>query len=80
MSLPYKHKHLALMKKVFERSVFHRAFDLFVQKNVLPDIHAICEIMKSTNFKKPISGDTIPRRASTVRGWLNWMIQIAVTE
>jgi hypothetical protein len=80
MSLPCKQKRLALMKRVFERSVFYGAFRLFVDTSNLPDKQAVCEIMESTNFKNPISGSTIPRRASTVIGWLKWMIQIAVTE
>jgi len=80
MSLPHKQKHLALMRKILERSVFYKAFDLFVRNHKLPDKSAICEIMENTNFKIPISGSTIPRRASTVIGWLKWMIGISVAE
>lgn len=80
MSLPYKQKHLALMKKVLERSVFHKAFSFIVNNKALPDKCVICEIMESTNFKKSMGITTIQRRASTVIGWLNWMIQISVSE
>lgn len=80
MALSYKKKHLALMKKVLERSVFYKAFDIFIDRNMLPDKQAICQIMKSTNFQIPINDTTIERRSSTVVGWLKWMIDISITE
>jgi hypothetical protein len=80
MALPYKKKHLALIKKIFERSVFFKAFDIFISSSILPDKQAICQIMKSTNFPIPINDTTIERRSSTVIGWLKWMIDISVAE
>lgn len=80
MALPYKKKHLALMKKVLERSVFHKAFDVFMNRNMLPDKQEVCQIMKFTDFPIPINSTTIERRSSTVIGWLKWMIDISVAE
>jgi hypothetical protein len=80
MSLSYKDKHLALIKKVLERSVFHKAFHVFVNSNELPDRQTIYQIMNSTDFPIPINDTTIERRSSTVFGWLKWMIDISVAE
>ncbi len=80
MALSYKQKHLALIKKVLVCPVFHKAFGILVTHNELPDKNAVCQIMKSSHFSKPINDTTIGRRSSTVLGWLNWMIQVSVTE
>jgi len=80
MSLPYKKKHLALMKRILERPVFNRAFKMFLEHNKLPDRQSICLIMKSADFQRPINETTIERRSSTVLSWLEWMIDISVTE
>ena len=78
MSLPYKKKHLALIKKILERPVFHKAFSIFINTKKRPNKSEICQIMASSNL--PIGGQTLGRRASTVLGWLDWMIRIAVAE
>jgi hypothetical protein len=78
MSLPYKAKHMELIKKILERPVFYRAFHFFIEHNALPDNQVICQIMKTASL--PINDTTIKRRASTVRGWLEWMIKISNTE
>ena len=80
MSLTYKKKHLALIKKILERSVFNRVFEVFINNNELPNKNTICQVMKETNFPIPINDTTIERRSSSVLGWLKWMIEISVTE
>ena len=78
MSLPYKEKHLALIKKILERRIFNEAYSIFLKSNRFPNDNEICEIMRSANLT--INDTTIGRRVSTVRGWLNWILQIAVTD
>ncbi|MCL2082214.1 MAG: transcriptional regulator [Oscillospiraceae bacterium] len=80
MSFPYKRKHLALMKKILERSVFNKAFDIFISSNEIPDKNAVCQVMKSTNFPIPINDTTVERRSSTVLGWVKWMLDISIAE
>jgi len=78
MSLHYKQKNLALIKKVFERPIFYKAFEFIIQNNKIPDKHEICEIMNISNLS--INQTTISRRSSTVRSWLDWILRIANTE
>lgn len=78
MSSPYKEKHLSLIKKILERPVFNAAFRIFVESSHRPSDNEIYKIMRSANLS--ISDTTIGRRVSTVRGWLHWILQIAVTE
>jgi hypothetical protein len=80
MSLPYKKKILALIKKIFERQVFKNAFGIFMESNCLPSRQTIYQIIKTADISKPINDITINRRASTVLSWLGWMITISVAE
>ncbi|MDR1093238.1 MAG: transcriptional regulator [Clostridiales bacterium] len=80
MSLPYKRKHLGLIRKILEKPVFYRAFGILIQSDRLPDRNAVCRIMQNTKFSKPINETTMDRRSSTVNGWLNWMLRLAVAE
>jgi hypothetical protein len=80
MSLPYKQKHLSLIRAMLKNPVFYRAFEVFTRTNSLPDKRMICQIMQETDFPKPINATTIDRRSSTVSGWLDWMFRLAVAE
>ncbi|MDR1577996.1 MAG: hypothetical protein LBT86_07210 [Deltaproteobacteria bacterium] len=77
MSLPYKKKYLALIQKILEKPVFHKAFEIYARTNFLPDKKIISQIMRQAEFSKPINETTIDRRASTARGWLEWTLQLA---
>jgi len=78
MALNYKQKNLALIKKIFERSVFHKTFGFIIEKNTIPNKNEICTIM--SNFNLSINQTTIVRRSSTVRSWIDWILRIANTE
>jgi hypothetical protein len=78
MALKYKQKNIALIKKVFERPVFYKAFGFIIQNNRMPNKHEICNIMNKSNLS--INQTTIDRRSSTVRSWLDWILRITNTE
>ena len=50
MALHHKPKTLALIKKIFEHSVFYHTFDFLVKNNKIPDKNEICSIMKAANL------------------------------
>lgn len=74
MSLKYKDKYLALIKKIIERPVFYHVFDLVIKYGKLPDKKEICKIMSEANLS--INQVTIERRSSTVRGWIEWILNL----
>jgi hypothetical protein len=78
MSLRYKQKNLALIKKVLERPVFHKAFGFVIKNNKIPNKNKICDIMNKAHLS--INQTTIERRSSTVRSWLDWILRTANTE
>ena len=80
MSLPHKRKYMELMKKILERPVFHTVFTSIAQGCGLPNRNKVCQVMKTIDFPIPMNDTTIGRRSSTVLGWLDWMLRIAVAD
>jgi len=78
MSLRYKQKHIALITKILERPVFHKAFEIAINAGEIPDKTTVCKIMRDCGL--PIGGATVPRRSSTVRAWLNWIFKICIAD
>ena len=78
MSLRYKQKYLTIIRKIFERPVFHKAFGIIIQNHKIPNKQEICDIMNESNLS--INQTTIDRRASSVRGWIDWILRLTNTE
>lgn len=75
MKLNYKQRQLAFCKSILEHKVFHNVF-AFCQYGSIPDRNTIVKIMKESNLYKVESESTYIRRASTVSGWINWMLSL----
>jgi len=78
MGLKFKAKYLALIKKVLERPVFHKAFGLAINTGQPPGNQEICKIMVEAGLR--INETTICRRSSTVSGWIDWILKQCVAE
>lgn len=77
MNLRYKEKYLGVIKKIFERSVFYKAFEFMAKNNKIPNKNEICAIMHDAHLPNPINQTTIGRRSSTVRSWIEWIVSMA---
>lgn len=66
----HKTKNLALIEKILERPVFYQALKLSLNGKI-PSLDKICQIMSDNGLT--ISNRTKKRRASTVRGWIEWI-------
>lgn len=78
MKLNYKQRQLALCKCILEHRVFYEVFSL-CQSGSVPDRNTIVQIMKQSNLYKVESESTYIRRASTISGWINWMLDLIHT-
>jgi len=76
LRLSYKQRQLALAKMILEHSVFNKIFKLYMQRQELPSKREVVPIMKESNLYKIGSEDTYGRRASTILGWLNWILDL----
>jgi hypothetical protein len=70
LKLRHKAKYLRLIYKILEHEVFYKTFQA-TQWGRIPNIHEISQIIQDCGIR--ISGDTVERRASTVRGWVDWI-------
>lgn len=66
----HKQKTLGLIQKILEHRVFHDAFQK-LRMGRKPTKEEISSLISSNVGN--IGGETIPRRASTVRGWIEWI-------
>ena len=78
MSQHHKAKVLALIQKVLSCPVFNKIFGLTLQAGEIPDKRTICEVMSDSHLS--INQTTIERRASSVRGWIDWILRISVSD
>lgn len=67
----HKPKFMALIKKILEYKVFYQVFKSAINHGAIPQNKIICEIMSESDLNINIT--TIKRRASTVRGWIDWI-------
>lgn len=72
MGMGYRKKYLALMERIFRRPVFHAALGLALRRGDLPGPAAVVELMRGVDLN--LSESTLFRRASTVRGWIGWVL------
>lgn len=79
MKLNYKQRQLALCKCILEHEVFYEIFLLY-QSGSVPDRNKIVRIMKRSKLYRIESESTYVRRASTISGWINWMLDLAHTK
>lgn len=79
MKLNYKQRQLALCKCILEHEVFYEIFLLY-QSGSVPDRNKIVRIMKRSELYRIESESTYVRRASTISGWINWMLDLVHTK
>lgn len=72
LHLGYREKYLALMEQVLTRPVFHRALEMTLRHGSLPNKNLVIRLMLEAGL--PLNETTMGRRASTVRGWIGWML------
>lgn len=76
MNLPYKQRQLAFCEAILQHHAFNETFSLCMEKGSIPDMTTIVNIMQNSNLYKIESRSTYERRASTISGWINWMLRL----
>jgi len=74
LRMPYKDRQLAYCKCIFSHRIFNILMSQCFQTGQMPSTEDIVRTMQKANLS--ISSSTLPRRASTVRGWLDWVITL----
>ena len=72
--LGYKKRQLAICRTILCHRAFNRVFKSHFETGVMPSDKDIVEIMKQCGLYMINQDSTYYRRASTVKGWINWII------
>ncbi|MCX8749737.1 hypothetical protein J3U75_10240 [Snodgrassella sp. B3088] len=77
MSLSYKERQLAFCNLIFQHKVYRLVFEIFLKNNkTLPSKKEIIDIMRISNLYEIDSFNTFKRRSSTVKKWIEWIINL----
>lgn len=78
-SLNYKSRQIEFAKLILSHKVFHMTIKKYFQKLEMPTDSEIVEIMKECELYKIGKDSTFYRRASTIKSWIDWIINL-ITE
>jgi hypothetical protein len=70
-----RQRNLALAKAILTRKIFNKAMQETIDQGSPVTAEQAIPIMQAAKLDN-ISSSTIPRRASTVAGWINWIVRL----
>ncbi|MDD6396176.1 MAG: transcriptional regulator [Firmicutes bacterium] len=70
----YKQRQLDFCRRILRHKVFADVLKRYFESGVMPSNGEITRIMKQSDLYKVKSDDTFKRRASTIRGWIEWIV------
>ena len=76
LSLDYKNRQLVFVRLILAHSVFRDVLNLFFKEGKLPNKENVVKIMRGANLYNVSAQSTYKRRASTVLGWVRWIIKL----
>lgn len=76
MGLPYREKYLEIVKKILQNPSFNESLKLYFKTGQLPSRPQIATIMEKCNVFDVKGESTFIRRASTVRSWMEWILNL----
>lgn len=71
-NMTQKAKYLDFCRSLFATPVFHEVFAAYLHNGVVPHVSQIAPIIERQ--RPELSRGTPPRRASTVRSWVKWIV------
>lgn len=74
--LNIKNRNLYLIKCILGKKVFSEVFRIYLSNMEIVSKTIIIDIMKSSGLYNIKSEETFKRRASTISGWINWIIDL----
>ena len=72
----FKNRQLAFCKCILQHKIFYEVMKRTFQESDIPDMEAICSLMKAGNLFQIGSDSTFRRRARTVRSWISWIFSL----
>lgn len=76
LKMSYKQRQLAFCGCVLSHCAFADTLISYFRTGVMPQKNDIVQIMKNSNLYNVTSNSTYERRSSTIKGWINWIIEL----
>ena len=76
LKLRYKQRQLEYVKLILKHKVFYDYLKLYFKRAEKPLIIDTIDIMKNCDLYNIKSESTYKRRSSTIRGWIEWIIEL----
>ena len=76
LKLRYKQRQLEYVKLILKHKAFYEYLKLYFERAEKPLIIDTVEIMKNSDLYNIKSDSTYKRRSSTIRGWIEWIIEL----
>lgn len=76
MQLDYKERQLEVVSLILSHKVFRETLELHLRYGEMPTNQEIVKIMKCSSLYQVEADSTYERRASTVSGWVNWILRL----
>ncbi len=76
LSLKYKQRQLEFTKLILGHKAFYEYLHLYFDRAEKPLVVDTVDIMKNSNLYKIESESTYIRRSSTIRGWVEWILDL----
>lgn len=73
LRMNYKQRQLFYCKRILSHKPFYMVLKLYFSRGEMPEKSEIVDIMKRCNLYNVGAESTYIRRASTVRGWIEWI-------
>lgn len=80
MSLNYRQRQLSLCRAILQHRVFREVLLLALDAKSLPSQSTIVSVMQQSELYHMEKASTYKRRASTVKGWISWMLGLTQQE
>ncbi|MBQ3451393.1 MAG: transcriptional regulator, partial [Selenomonadaceae bacterium] len=76
LRLGFRERQLGYCKLILAHKIFADTLKKFFEFGQMPSTAEIILLMKNANLYRIDSESTFGRRASTIKGWLNWIIKL----
>ena len=74
MKMPYRERQIAIATAILRHRAFNETLKIHLQCGEMPNINMIVQIMQNCGVYNVGSPETFKRRASTIRGWIEWIL------
>lgn len=76
MNLSYEKRQLELVGCILKHEIFKKALQNWLEQEKMPSKAQVVSLMKESNLYQMQKQDTYQRRASTIIGWIQWILKL----